>query len=38
MTEELVFGYWGIRGLGQTGRLLLAYSGLKWRDVKYTDG
>jgi glutathione S-transferase len=31
-------GYWPVRGLGQISRLLLAYSGLKWRDVIYTSG
>ena len=30
-------GYWGIRGAGQVSRLLLAYSGLEWEDVKYVD-
>jgi glutathione S-transferase len=37
MAEEIVFGYWGIRGLGQVPRLVLAYSGLNWKDVKYTE-
>jgi hypothetical protein len=37
MAQEIVFGYWGIRGLGQVPRLLLAYSGLHWKDVKYTE-
>jgi len=27
----------GVRGYGQVSRLLLAYSGLKWRDVKYAS-
>ena len=32
-----MLGYWPIRGLGQVSRLFLAYSGLKWKDVKYTN-
>lgn len=35
MTEKITFGYWGIRGLGQVSRLLLAYTGAVWEDVKY---
>lgn len=30
------YGYWGVRGNGQIGRLLLAYVGANWEDVKYT--
>ncbi len=30
-------GYWSVRGRGQVSRLLLAYSGLKWKDVKYVE-
>lgn len=37
MTEKLTFGYWGTRGLGQVSRLLLAYTGAVWEDVKYTS-
>lgn len=29
--------YWGIRGLAQTPRLLLAYSGVEFEDYHYTD-
>lgn len=35
MDNKIKLGYWGIRGLGQVSRLLLAYSGLAWEDVKY---
>lgn len=31
------YGYWGVRGFGQVGRLLLAYSGANWEDVKYNS-
>ena len=37
MSEKIVFGYWGIRGAGQVPRLLLAYTGAVWEDVKYTE-
>jgi glutathione S-transferase len=37
MSDKIVFGYWGIRGLGQVARLLLAYSGLAWEDHKYLE-
>lgn len=30
-------GYWGIRGLAQVPRLLLAYSGVEFEDVLYTE-
>lgn len=36
MSDKVVFGYWGIRGAGQIPRLLLAYTGAVWEDVKYT--
>ena len=36
MADKVVHGYWGIRGAGQTSRLLLAYTGAVWEDVKYT--
>jgi glutathione S-transferase len=32
-----VLGYWGIRGRGQVLRLLLAYTGVSWREKTYTD-
>lgn len=31
------YGYWGVRGFGQVGRVLLAYLGANWEDVKYTS-
>lgn len=37
MTDKVVLGYWPIRGLGQVPRLLLAYTGSIWEDVKYTS-
>lgn len=37
MAEHIKLGYWGIRGRGQVPRLLLAYTGAAWEDVKYTD-
>jgi hypothetical protein len=30
MADKIKLGYWGIRGMGQTPRLLLAYTGLNW--------
>lgn len=36
MNSQIEFGYWGIRGRGQTGRLLLHYTGADWKDKKYT--
>jgi hypothetical protein len=35
MENKITFGYWGIRGLGQVSRLLLAYGGLDWTDHQY---
>lgn len=37
MADKIKLGYWGIRGMGQTPRLLLAYSGLDWEEVRYAD-
>lgn len=37
MDQKVTLGYWGIRGRGQIPRLLLAYTGAVWEDVKYTD-
>jgi glutathione S-transferase len=37
MDQKVQLGYWGIRGLGQVSRLLLAYTGAVWEDVKYTQ-
>lgn len=33
--EEIVHGYWGIRGAGQVSRHLLAYCGARWKDQRY---
>lgn len=35
--SEVKFGYWDIRGLAQVCRLLLAYSGVDFKDVRHTD-
>ncbi|KAM3139531.1 hypothetical protein pb186bvf_008367 [Paramecium bursaria] len=37
MIQEPVLAYWGIRGLGQPIRLLLAYLGVKYQDKHYTQ-
>lgn len=37
MPGKITLGYWGIRGLGQVPRLLLAYTEADWEDVKYTS-
>lgn len=37
MTDKITLGYWGIRGLGQVPRLLLAYTGAVWENLKYTS-
>ena len=37
MADKITHGYWGIRGAGQVSRLLLAYTGAVWEDVKYTS-
>lgn len=37
MADKVVHGYWGVRGAGQISRLLLAYTGAAWEDVKYTS-
>jgi len=36
MDKKVTLGYWAIRGRGQLPRLLLAYTGAVWEDVKYT--
>lgn len=36
MADKVIHGYWGTRGAGQTSRLLLAFAGAVWEDVKYT--
>lgn len=36
MDQKIKYGYWGVRGAGQVGRLLLAYTGATWENVKYT--
>lgn len=30
MADKITLGYWGIRGLAQVSRLLLAYTGAVW--------
>lgn len=35
--KKVRHGYWGIRGLGQANRLLLAYSGVEFEDIQYSD-
>ena len=35
MADKVIHGYWGIRAAGQVSRLLLAYCGATWEDVKY---
>lgn len=35
--KKVRHGYWGIRGLGQANRLLLAYSGVEFEDTQYSD-
>lgn len=35
--DKITLGYWAIRGLAQVPRLLLAYTGAVWEDVKYTS-
>jgi hypothetical protein len=37
MDKKVTLGYWAIRGRGQISRLLLAYTGAVWEDVKYTE-
>jgi hypothetical protein len=37
MDNKITLGYWGIRGLAQTPRLILAYSGLNWQDHRYAS-
>jgi glutathione S-transferase len=36
--NNVKLAYWGIRGLGQIPRLLLAYSGVEFEDYHYTNG
>jgi len=37
MAEKIKLGYWGIRGLAQVSRLLLAYTEADWENIAYTD-
>ena len=37
MDSQVTYGYWGTRGRGQTGRLLLHYTQANWVDKKYTS-
>jgi glutathione S-transferase len=34
---KTTLGYWGVRGRAQVARLLLAYTGAVWENVKYTN-
>ena len=34
---SVTLGYWNIRGLGQLPRLLLAYTGIDFKEMRYTD-
>lgn len=36
MSDKVILGYWGTRGVAQVSRLLLAYVGAVWENVKYT--
>lgn len=36
--KKLRLGYWGIRGLAQVPRFLLAYCGVPFEDFSYSDG
>jgi len=35
--KDVIVGYWGIRGLGQVARLLLAYNGVDFENHQYTS-
>lgn len=35
--QNIILGYWGIRGLAQVSRFLLEYVGLKYDEKRYTD-
>jgi len=35
-TNPVTYGYWGVRGRGHVGRLLLAYTGINFIDKDYT--
>jgi len=37
MDNDIILGYWNLRGRGQVLRLLLAYTGLKWTDKTYAE-
>ena len=37
MADKFVLGYWGIAGLGQALRYILAYAEADWEDKKYVD-
>ena len=37
MADKIVYRYWGIRGLGQVGRLLLSYTETPWENKLYTS-
>ena len=35
--QKLILGYWGVTGLGQALRYILAYSEADWKDEVYAD-
>jgi len=35
--NKIKLGYWAVRGRAQVSRLLLAYTGADWEDIKYTS-
>lgn len=35
MVDNIKFGYWKTRGLGQVSRLLLAYTGQDFEEIQY---
>ena len=37
MANKVIHGYWAVRGAAQVSRLLLAYCGATWEDVKYDN-
>ena len=37
MSDQIIYGYWGVRARGQVSRHLLAYSGLKWEEKSYSS-
>ena len=37
MNDQVVLGYWHSRGRGEVARQILAYSGVTWNNVTYTQ-